>query len=70
MMHSEELGRRIRGRRKEIGLNQSELALASGTGVRFVSDLENGKETCQLGKILKVASNLGFELDLKLKGKG
>lgn len=70
MMSSEELGRRIRKRRKEVGLNQADLALASGTGVRFISDLENGKETCQLGKILKVASNLGFELELELKGKG
>ena len=69
-MSSEEFGRRIRKRRKEIGLNQAEVALASGTGVRFVSDLEKGKETCQLGKTLKVAANLGFELDLKLKGKG
>jgi HTH-type transcriptional regulator/antitoxin HipB len=70
MMSSEELGRRIRKRRKEVGLNQADLALTSGTGVRFISDLENGKETCQLGKILKVACNLGFELELKLKGKG
>ena len=69
-MSSKEFGLRIRERRKEIGLNQSDLALASGTGVRFISDLENGKETCQLGKILKVAANLGFDLELKLKGKG
>lgn len=68
MTSSENLGQRIRKRRKEIGLNQADLELASGTGVRFVSDLENGKETCQLGKFLTVAANLGFELDLKLKG--
>ena len=68
-MNNEEFGQRMRQRRKEIGLNQSQLAMASGTGVRFISDLENGKETCQLGKILKVAANLGFELELKLKGK-
>ena len=70
MTSSEELGKSLRARRKEVGLNQADLALASGTGVRFVSDLENGKETCQLGKFLKIAANLGFELDLKLKGKG
>ncbi len=68
MTSSENLGQRIRKRRKEIGLNQADLELASGTGVRFVSDLENGKETCQLGKFLTVAANLGFELDLQLKG--
>lgn len=70
MTGSEKLGQRIKKRRKEIDLNQADLALASGTGVRFVSDLENGKETCQLGKFLKVAASLGFELDLRLKGKG
>ena len=70
MMSSKKLGRLIRKRRKEVGLNQAELALASGTGARFISDLENGKETCQLGKMLKVVSNLGFEMELNLKGKG
>ncbi len=69
-MSSEKLGQLIRKRRKETGLSQTDLALVSGTGVRFISDLENGKETCQLGKILKVVSNLGLEMELKPKGKG
>jgi len=38
----------------------------SGTGVRFVSDLENGKETCELGKALKVIENLGIDPVFKL----
>lgn len=70
MMSSKKLGQLIRKRRKETGLSQTDLALVSGTGVRFISDLENGKETCQLGKILKVVSNLGLEMELKPKGKG
>lgn len=60
-MTAEELGVLVRQRRKELNLNQSELALASGTGRRFISDLENGKESCELGKTLKVLAGLGIE---------
>jgi len=42
-------------------MKQADLALVSGTGVRFISDLENGKETCVVGKILKVMENLGMD---------
>ena len=60
-MTTEELGILVKMRRKELGLNQSELALASGTGRRFISDLENGKERCELGKALRVLNGLGIE---------
>ena len=59
-MTAEKLGALVRQRRKELNLNQSELALASGTGRRFISDLENGKESCELGKTLKVLAGLGI----------
>ncbi len=42
-------------------MKQADLALVSGTGVRFISDLENGKETCVLGKTFKVLENLGID---------
>ena len=42
-------------------MKQTDLALVSGTGVRFISDLENGKETCAIGKALKVLENLGLD---------
>ncbi|MEO0996421.1 MAG: helix-turn-helix transcriptional regulator [Pseudomonadota bacterium] len=60
----EQLGRRVRKERKAMGLTQAELALASGTGTRFVSDLENGKPTCQIGKTLTVLRTLGIRLTL------
>lgn len=41
-----DLGRPVKRRRQLLGLTQADLALASGTGVRFISDLENGKATC------------------------
>jgi hypothetical protein len=46
-------------------MNQIELAIVSGTGVRFISDLENGKRSCELGKALDVLANLGIELTFK-----
>ncbi len=61
-MTAETIGDLVKKRRKEVGMDQRELALVSGTGVRFISDLENGKETCQLGKALKVLGNLGLDL--------
>lgn len=69
-MTTEILGELVKKRRKELGMNQHELALVSGTGVRFISDLENGKATCELGKTLDVLVNLGVEIELKPKSGG
>ena len=54
------LGEEVRVRRKALNLTQAELAMTSGTGVRFVGDLENGKETCHVGKVLTVLRTLGL----------
>lgn len=62
-----ELGQLVRKRRKELGLNQEDLALVAGTGVRFIGDLERGKETCVVGKTLSVLANLGIELVVQPK---
>lgn len=43
-------------------MTQPELAAASGTGVRFIVDLEKGKPSCQLEKSLIVARMLGIEI--------
>jgi HTH-type transcriptional regulator/antitoxin HipB len=66
-MTAKEVGRLVRNRRKELGMKQGELALVAGTGTRFVGDLERGKETCVLGKTLKVLANLGIELVVQPK---
>jgi len=44
----------IRDTRKKLGVTQKDLALTSGTGLRFVIDLERGKKTCEIGKALTV----------------
>lgn len=63
----EKLSSFVKSVRKEQGLTQEQLAAASGVGVRFIRDLERGKETCQLGKTLKVLAMLG--LDIHIGGK-
>ena len=63
-MTAQKLGQEIKAQRKKLGMNQSELAMVSGTGVRFISDLENGKPSCELGKTLSVLTNLGLEIQL------
>ena len=61
---STEIGQLVRTVRKKIGVTQAELALTSGTGLRFISDLENGKSTCQIGKVLTVLQTLGITIAL------
>ncbi len=60
----ESIGRRIRSTRKALGVTQRDLAMTSGTGLRFIIDLEKGKPTCQFGKALTVLRTLGIKLEL------
>ena len=62
-MNGKEIGTRIRSIRKAQGLTQAELALTANTAPRFISDLENGKPTCQIGKMLDVVNSLGIRLE-------
>jgi HTH-type transcriptional regulator/antitoxin HipB len=65
-----DIGRQVKRQRKQLGMNQAELAMVSGTGVRFISDLENGKETCEVGKVLKVLASLGLKIAFHGDGEG
>lgn len=58
------IGQIVRTSRKRMGVTQKDLALTSGTGLRFVIDLEKGKETCQIGKVLTVLQTLGVQIVL------
>jgi HTH-type transcriptional regulator / antitoxin HipB len=60
------IGQFIRNARKFLGVTQKDLALTSGTGLRFIIELEQGKPTCQLGKVLTVLHTLGITLQLTL----
>lgn len=66
-MDSKQLGHAIKQLRKSLGLTQTDVALSCGVGIRFISELENGKASCQIGKALLVIESIG--LKLKLDGK-
>ena len=62
ILKSEDLGKIIRDARKAQALTQADLAAISSTNRRFISEIEHGKATCQIGKILSVLSSLGVAL--------
>lgn len=59
---TEQLGGLVRACRKEQQATQAELAALCSVGVRFISDLENGKQTIELGKTLHVLQCLGLDI--------
>ena len=61
---SQQIGRLIKDTRKTLGVTQKDLALTSGTGLRFVIDLEKGKQTCEIGKALRILDTLRIKMTL------
>jgi len=55
-------GRLIRRQRRRHGLRQAEVAALAGVGTRFVSELENGKSSVEMGRALRVAAIVGLTL--------
>lgn len=54
------IGDFVKKTRKSLHLTQKDLALTSGTGLRFIIELEQGKPTSQMGKVLTVLHTLGI----------
>lgn len=52
----------VRSRRKSLGLTQKELAEKAGVGLRFLRELERGKETLKMDKVNQVLNLFGHEL--------
>ena len=51
----------IKQQRKAAGLTQEEFALRSGLGLRFVRELEKGKETVRMDKVNQALAMFGME---------
>lgn len=62
------LGQLIRTERKRQQLTQEQLAGIAGVGVRFVRELESGKESCRLGLALTVLQTLGLTVSVAARG--
>ena len=65
-----EIGQIVRAARRAQGLRQDQLAGAAGVGVRFLSELERGKATVRLEKMLAVLDTLGCKVRVELPGGG
>lgn len=61
------LGSLVRSIRRQKGLTQADLAAASGTGRRFIVELEQGKPTCRVGAVLHVLRMLGLVLEARAR---
>ena len=61
------IGNFIKEERKKAGLTQEEFAMRSGLGLRFVRELEQGKETVRLDKVNQALAMFGMEA---VPGKG
>ncbi len=62
------LGRIIREERRKQNLTQQDLADTAGVSVRFLGDLERGKDSCEIARVFSVLRVLGISLQLRLPG--
>lgn len=64
-----ELGALVRGQRARLALRQLDVAGLGNTGNRFIVELENGKPTVQLQKVLDLLDLLGLEMVVRPKSQ-
>ena len=63
-----ELGSLIRAERLRQKRTQTALAGISGVGITFISQLENGKETAEMGRVIRVLTMLSIDLYAERRG--
>jgi HTH-type transcriptional regulator/antitoxin HipB len=63
-----DIGVIVRRKRKADGLTLAEAAAICNVGYRFFSNVENGKQTAYIGKVLQVLSCLGLEFTIRPRG--
>ncbi len=56
------LGNAIRARRKKLKYTQGYISEITGLSISFLSDLENGKQTAEIGKTIEVINLLGLDI--------
>lgn len=62
------LGALIRARRRELKLDQATLAARAGVSRPWLSAVEKGKPTAELGLVLRTLAALGLILDIRAEG--
>lgn len=61
-LYMNKIGQYIKAERKKAGLTQEEFAIRAGLGLRFVRELEQGKETVRLDKVNQALGMFGMEV--------
>lgn len=62
IINTESIGKVIRERRKKLGYTQGFIADFTGLSVSFISDVERGKSTAEIGKIIMLMNTLGLDI--------
>lgn len=65
MSSAQDIGKLVKVKRKQDGLTQTELAELCQVGTRFLSELENGKPSLHLDKVMLVLQNLGLQVSIE-----
>jgi len=60
--NAKELGIELKNKRKSLGFTQAEISERTGLSASFISEVENGKETAEIGKVILLISILGLNL--------
>ena len=66
--NSADYGKALKKRRKELGYTQRYISEFTGFSISFISDLENGKSTAELGKAIYLANMLGLDVAVNARG--
>ncbi|MBM68700.1 MAG: transcriptional regulator [Haliea sp.] len=66
---AEELGKLVRAHRKQKKLTLETISGLGNLSTRFLSEFERGKETAELGKVLKALRTLGLEVVIQPRGQ-
>ena len=66
--NAEDFGRLLRKQRKALGYTQAQISEVTGFSTSFISELENGKPTAELGKAILLANALGLDLSGQERG--
>ena len=64
-----ELGHLVRAHRKQRGLTLETVSGLGNLSTRFLSEFERGKETAEIGKVLKALRTLGLEVIIRPRGQ-
>lgn len=64
-----DIGKIVAAERKKQGLTQAQLAGFCNVGITFISNLENGKGTAEIDKVLNVVLMLGLDISITRRGE-